>query len=802
MLKHYLKSAYRNLLKHKGYTLINIIGLAVGMACCYMITMYVQDELSYDRYHENSDRIYRVLHGYQDANDGEAIPSLAPEEYQVWGNAPIGPAMVAEFPKIRKLMQFTSPNAFLMEHGEKRYQEENVIFADSTTFDVFSWKFIYGYPKNALTEPFSIVLTESLAQKYFGDKDPVGQTLILENKDPYKVTGVMEDVPANSHFNFSALISMSTFKQLRPEIFEWWGYVDFYTYFLLQEKTDIASLEAKIPEFINRHVPKDMAYNIDFEPLTDAYMYSVAGRQPGTTVRPSNVYIFSVIAVFILLIACINFMNLSTARSMERAKEVGVRKVAGAHQSGLIQQFLGESIILSLFAAAFALILVKISLPALQEISGKDFSQISIFSLKNISVLFAASVVVGVLAGSYPAWVLSSFRPALVIKDVFKTSFKGVVLRKGLVVFQFSLSMALIAGTAIVFSQLEHLQSKDLGFRQEQMLVIDFGGDNQVRQKLETIKTSILDHPDVKGASASRAVPGDFLPNAYTEVQSSDGELIGHAPLIYEVDFDFIDNFEIEMAAGRPFSRDFQSDTTQSLLLNEAAAKLYGYHQPEELIGKRFTQWGREGIVIGVVKDFNFRSLHNKVEPLSLRYEPFSASRLSLRVESSNLSKTIAEIEQTWNRLVPHRPFLYSFLDDSFNKQYQADLRFGQIFSVFAGLAIFIACLGLLGLATFTAKQRTKEIGIRKVLGASVTNIVALLSKDFIQLVIISIVIATPLSWYAMNQWLKDFAYQVKIGPGIFVVAGLIAIAVALTTISWQSVKSALANPIKSLRNE
>ncbi|CAN5171537.1 ABC transporter permease [soil metagenome] len=802
MLKHYITSAWRNLQKHKGYTSINIFGLAVGMACCLLITIYVQDELSYDRYHLNVDRIYRVLHGFQNFNEGEKLPPPTPEELQVWGNAPIGPALAADFPEIQKLVQFTHPYEFLLEFEGNRYQEENMLFMDSTAFDIFSWKFIYGNPDLALVAPYSIVLTEKVAHKYFGDTDPVGQRLKMENSDYYTVTGVLEVIPANSHFNFNALISMSTFRKLNPDIFEWWGYVDFYTYFLIPENTDIASLEAKIPDFVKRHVPPDMTYTFAFEPLTDAYLHSVAGRQPGTTGSLTNVYIFSIIAVFILLIACINFMNLSTARSIERSKEVGVRKVAGAHRWGLIQQFLGESLFLSLLAAALALIFSKMSLPALTEISGKDFFQIGIFSAKNVLFLFSASVLVGLLAGSYPAWVLSRFRPAHIIKDVSKTTLKGVFLRQGLVVFQFSLSIALIAGTAIVFAQLKYLRSRDLGFSQEQMLVIDYGDDGPVKQKLETIKTEFLNHPDVIGVSASRAVPGDFLPNAYSEIQSPQGEMVGHAPLIYEIDFDFFSNFEIEIAAGRDFSRNFPVDTSQSLLVNEAAAELYGYANPEDIIGKKFSQWGREGTVVGVVKNFNFRSLHNRVEPLSIRYRPLSTSRLSLRISSDNMSKTIGDIEQTWNKLVPHRPFVYSFLDDSFNLQYQADQRFGQIFRVFAVLAIFIACLGLLGLATFTAKQRTKEIGIRKVLGASVTNIVTLLSKDFMKLIIMAILVATPLCWLAMSHWLNEFAYKIDITIDVFIVAGIVAIAIALATISWQSVRAALANPVNSLRNE
>jgi putative ABC transport system permease protein len=614
----------------------------------------------------------------------------------------------------------------------------------------------------------------------------------------------MEDVPSNSHFSFNGLVSMSTFRKWRAEIFDWWGYVDFYTYFLAKEQINIESMKAKVPQFLKRH-NDDKGYTLSFEKMTDAYLYSQAGRQPGATGNVTNLYIFSSVAVFILLIACINFMNLSSARSMERAKEVGVRKVVGAHHNGLIRQFLSESVLLSLVAAFFAVILAELALPLVGSLSGKNFSSQTVFSPQVLLLVLVSAIVVGVLAGSYPAWVLSRFRPMLVLKGVFQSSAQGIALRKGLVVFQFSLSMILIAGTGIVFSQLNHLRSHDLGFKQDQMLVIDFGGDEGVQKKIETIKNIFVNHPSVISASASRAVPGDFLPNAGTEIQSPEGEMRHHIPLIYEIDHDFVPHFQIQMAAGRAFSRDFPADTAKSLLINEAAARQFGYLKAEDAVGKRFSQWGREGTIIGVVKDFNFRSLHQRIEPLTLRFAPpseGSLSRLTLRIQSADMQKTIAQLERLWNTLSPQRPFLYSFLDESFNKQYQADLHFGQIFSLFSGLAIFIACLGLFGLATFTAQQRTKEIGIRKVLGASVASIVTLLSKDFIKLVFFSILIATPICWYAMNRWLNDFAYRVEIGPGVFIQAGLIAVVIALATISWQSVKAALANPIKSLRNE
>ena len=527
MLKNYIKIALRSLLKHKGYTLINLTGMAVGMACCLLIVLYVQDELSYDTYHEKSDRMYRVLQSWKKTKQADVLQPPAPEEYQIWGNAPVGPALAADFPEIREVVRFTSPKNFLFQVGEKRFQQKEVLFVDSTAFKVFSWKLLKGNPDKVLTEPNSLVLTKSIAKKYFGESNPVGQTIRLDNDFLATVTGVMEDVPQNSHFSFEVLLSMSTFHQQYPGPFEWWGYVDFYTYFTVAEGADITSLQAKIPDFLMRHgfSPEEDPYYIALEPLSAAYLHSAAERQPGKTGNLTNLYIFSSIAAFILLIACINFMNLATARSADRAREVGVRKVIGARKAGLVTQFLTESVVLSFFAGVLALVLAWLAFPAFQQLSGKTFSADLLLSWMVLLFVLGAVLLVGVLGGSYPAWVLARFRPALVLKGVFSSSAAGIALRKGLVVFQFSLSMGLIAGTAIVFSQLNHLRTQDLGFQQEQMLLIDFGYDETIGQKAELMKQQFLQHPAVSSVSVSRSVPGDFIPNAGTSVQTAQGDM-------------------------------------------------------------------------------------------------------------------------------------------------------------------------------------------------------------------------------------------------------------------------------------
>ena len=803
MIHHFFRIAWRNLIKRKFYSFINIAGLAIGMACCVLITLYVKHELSYDHYHVKRARIYRVLQTFRSVQQGETLTDPTPQDFQVWGCAPVGPALQADFPEIEEVVQFMSPASLLLQHGEKRFQQDNLLFIDSTAFDVFSWNMLSGNPHTALTAPNSIVLTQSIARKFFGKENPVGQLLRVDNQYTFMVTGVMEDVPPNSQFTFNGLISMTTARKFRSDIFDMWGYVDFYTYLLLKENTDVQSLQTQSPAFVKRHDSGDKGYVISFEKLTDAYLHSVASRQPGPSGSMLNVYLFSCIAVFIMLIACINFMNLSTARSLERAREIGVRKVLGVRPSSLRWQFLSESVLLSLAAAAIAILLAETGIPLIGKLSGKDLSYINFFTPLLLVYMAGFAVIVGILAGVYPAWFLSGFRAIAVLKGKFNPSGEGIPLRKALVVFQFALSIGLIAGTTIVYTQLKYLNRQNLGFQKDQMVILNFEGDEKVQQNIENLKRAIAGQPGIVSVAASRAVPGEFLPNAGTEIQTPEGQMGNQSPYIYEIDFDFISTYHIPVVAGRTYSRSYLTDSAQSMVINEAAAKLYGYARPADAVGKHFAQWGRTGTIIGVVKDFNFRSLHQAVEPLTLRYSyPSSLNRISVSIKNDNIPATIAEMKKTWNQMVPQRPFLYHFLDESFSEQYEADQHFGQLFTFFSCLAICIACLGLFGLSTFMAQQRVKEIGIRKVLGSSVSGIVMLLSKDFIQLILIAIVVAIPLCWWAMSKWLQGFAYRIIIGPVIFIEAGSLALVIALATISWQAIKAALGNPIQSLRNE
>jgi len=803
MLRHFFYIAWRHLQKQKFYSFINITGLAIGMACCIVITLYVQNERSYDQYHLKKDRIYRVLQTFRHFQPGEKLPPPSPQDYWVWGCAPLGPALKADFPQVEKAVQFMSPVSLLLQHDDKRLQQDNLLCMDSTAFDVFSWKMLHGDPHTALVSPNSIVLTRSVAQKFFGNANPVGQSLRVDNQDLFTVTGVMEDVPPNSQFSFNGLISMTTARKGRPDIFNNWGYVDFYTYVLLKENASIESLQSQASAFVKRHNSEDEGYTISFEKMTDAYLHSVAARQPGPTGSLLNVYLFSCIAIFIMLIACINFMNLSTARSLERAKEVGVRKVLGVRPFSLMWQFLFESILLALIAVAIAITLAQLGISSIEKLSGKQLANTHFLTPLTFLYTIAFGVAVGIMAGIYPAWFLSGFKPLAVLKGKFNPSGNSISFRKVLVVFQFSLSIALIAATTIVYTQLKYVDRHDLGFQKDQMVILNFEGDQKVEQQINTVKQAIANVPGVHSVAASRAVPGEFLPNAGSQMQAPDGKMINVGPLLYEIDFDFIPTYNIPLIAGRNYSRSYPSDSSQSMVINETAARSFGYTNPTDAVGKKFDQWGRKGLIIGVVKDFNFRSLHQAVEPLTLRYGyPDVLNRISVAIKGDNIPATIAGLKKTWDKVAPQRPFLYHFLDESFGAQYEADRNFGQLFTLFSLLAIGIACLGLFGLSTFMAQQRVKEIGIRKVLGSSITGIVMLLSRDFIKLVLLAAALAIPLCWWAMNKWLQGFAYRITIGPVVFIEAGLIALAIALLTISWQSIKAATANPIRSLRNE
>lgn len=803
MISNYYKVSVRNILRNKTFSFLNISGLSVGIASCILIIIYINNELSYDKYNENYNNTYRVIHYFGQGGEAPDYRKLPANEYQVWGNAPVAPAMQDFFPEVEQVFRFTSDAPWLFSYNGTTHSETDILYADSTAFDVFDWKVLAGDPETALVRPNTVVLTKALATKYFRDENPIGKTMIMDNKNPFEVTAVVE-VPGNSHFSFNGLISMSTFKNYRPGIFDSWDYVDFYTYFTLKPGTSIAQLEEKIPAFLKSKFDNDFNYNVKFEPLSEAYLHSDAGRQPGPTGSMGNIYIFTSVAIFILFIACINFMNLSTARSVERAKEVAIRKTIGSQRGSLIYQFLIEAILITVIASLLATILVILGHTFLERISGKVLPINWLFSIQNGLIAVMGIFIIGIAAGSYPAFILSGFKPISVLKGSFKNSTKGIWLRKSLVVLQFSLSIILLTGATVVSSQLEFLQRYNLGFDSEQMLVIDFGYDGKVQQKRALIKQELLKHPDVENVAISRAAPGDFFPNAGTGIEDPvSGKVVYKSPAIYEVDEDFIPTYKMKIVAGRNFSDTFPLDSANALILNESAARLFGYPNPEEIIGKSFEQWERKGKVVGVVEDFNYVSLHDQVEPLSIRFGTrYNVSVVSLKLNSNDYSKTLTELEALWQELAPHRPFDTRFVDQNFNAQYETDERFGMIFSIFSGLAIFVACLGLFGLTIYSTAQRNKEIGVRKVFGASTVRIVTLLSKDFLVLFAVSLLISIPLSWYVMNSWLDGFAYRITLGFELFALAASVTLMVAFATMSFKTVNAALANPVDALRDQ
>lgn len=804
MFKNYFITGYRNLLRHKLFSFLNVTGLTLGIASAILILLYVQHEFSYDTFHKNYDRIYRVLHAFR-PNGQENDPPPSPSEYQVWGGSMAGPAFKDFFPDVVSYCRLTSPDVFLIQANDRSYQENNIIYSDSTAFTLFSWKLLEGNPARVLTEPNSIVMTRSMARKYFGEGDAVGQTIIVNKTETYAVTGVMEDIPDNSQLNFDGLVSMSTYYANRPEIFDnyGWDYVDFYSYILLDDRSNAGDIREGIPALMKKYRPDSYTLVLSMEPMSAEYLHSAAMRQPGITGNFNNLRLFIFIAIFILFVACVNYMNLSTARSIERAREIGVRKTIGARPSSLVVQFLTESVMITLLSGLLGVLLAMFLLPLMNDLSGKSLDTGRVLTPQNILYFIFGLVVTGLLAGTYPAYILARFRPSRALKGIHKFKSGGINFRRLLVVFQFALSIALIAATAFVFEQLAFLRRHNTGFTKDQILVLDFGWDPAIQQQIVAIKQKFQQIPGVTEVSASRAVPGEFFPNAGSSIEGPDGEMTGIDPGLYEIDDDFARVFDLKMAAGRNFDGDIHSDSSQALLINETMARSLGYSDMSKVVGKKFSQWGRNGQIIGVVKDFNIKSLHDRIEPLALRFAPLgSLTRISMKIRSGDLQATIGKIQAAYNEIDPQRPFLYSFLDESFDQAYKQDDRFGRLFSSFSVISIAIACLGLFGLTIYNANQRRKEIGVRKVMGASVMSIVTMLSKDYVRLFVIAAVLATPVTWMVMHHWLNTFAYQTRLDPVIFALAAVVVLLIVLCTMSIQSYRAAAANPVNSLKDE
>jgi putative ABC transport system permease protein len=794
MFKNYFKIAFRNLWRHRVFSGINILGLAVGMTACFLIFLYVRFEMSYDNMHSKSPDIYRIICDIKTPT--ETLKPNGPS----WA---VGPhLMKGDFPQVVSSARITG-DEILVRKGNVKFQEKNSIWADSTFFDIFDFKLVRGNRHTALNEILDVVFSESAAKKYFGKTDPLGQTVLLTGDGlTAKVTGIMQDIPENSTIKADMIVSMNTItRKFNPELDNQWGNYGNNTFVLLKPGASPELFAKQLPAFLEKMNGTEMKKlnmypTLMLEKLKDVYLRST--RDDAKTGNIKNVYIFSIVAVFILLIACFNFINLTTARSAERAKEVGIRKVVGAGRQQLTWQYLGESVIVCLIAFFISIGAAALLLPSFNTLAGKTISAGIFEHWGMIGALFIASIGIGLLAGIYPALVLSSFKPVSVLKGRFSTGTKGILLRKVLVVSQFTISIALIISVLVVYLQLNFMRGQDLGFSKDQMMILDTYGDPAKEAFMQTVGAL----PNVKSVTMSSSVPGGGNPGAYSQIQNVKGEMQIANLDLYFVDWDYIKQFNIKMAAGRAFSRDFQTDTTQAMILNESAAKQFGYRTPQDAVGRNFDQWGRKGKIIGVMKDFHFKSLQDEIKPLSMRIEPKGCNLVSVKISANNLPATISVIEKKWNTLMPSRPFSYFFLDEFFDKQYRAEQRFGQLFLNFAILAIIISCLGLLGLASYSTMQRTREIGIRKVLGATVPNIVNLLSRDFLKLVAVAVVIASPVAWIVMHRWLQDFAYRIPIFWWVFVVAAITAALIALITVSFQAIKAAVSNPVVSLRSE
>ena len=806
MLKNYFIIAWRNLMRNKAFSIINIFGLAIGIAGCLIIILFVYDELSYDKFNKKADRIVRVTFG------GKLSGEVMKEAVVM---APVAQTLMHDYPEVLEATRLVKNNPTKIIYKDKTFDNEITCAVDSNFFNVFTIPFVKGNSKTALVEPNTIVITEGAARKYFGHEDPMGKLITFRTYNTTKkVTGIIKKIPQNSHFHFDFFASLADVPDAKSTSFL---NGSFYTYLVLPEGYDYKNLQAKLPQMTEKYMVPQLTQatgisiqefrkkgndiGLYLQRLTDIHLRSdfTVNLEPGGDIR--YVYIFSAIALFMLLIACINFMNLSTAGASKRAKEVGIRKVLGSLNSELIKQFLFESVLLSMIALVIGLALVKMALPVFNHLANKELTLQFIGSPFVLLGLLAFGLLVGILAGSYPAFFLSSFNPVAVLKSKFISNRKSISLRSGLVVFQFFISVMLIIGTIVVYEQLNYIQNKKLGFDKDQILV--FRNSDVLGSKEAILKEQLLHDPRVVNVSNSGFVPVKSNYNNMTLTFPDRNTALSRRTNVYQIDEQFIPTLRMQMAEGRNFSKDFPTDSS-GVIVNETLAKIFGWGN--NAVGHILDfntdlNGGSKGLhVIGIVKDFNFQSLHDEIGPVMMVLQ--QSSGLIVRIKGKDVAGLISSIKTKWAAFKVDEPFTYSFLDDDYKAQYLSESKTGTILGIFSAMTIFVACLGLFGLSTFTAEQRTKEIGIRKTLGANVSQVVALLSGYFLKLVLISCAIAFPVAWFAMNKWLQDFAYRVPVSWWVFVAAGIGALFIALLTVSFQAIKAALANPVKSLRTE
>ncbi len=787
MLKSYLTIAIRHMTRQKGYTAINVLGLAVGMVCAILIFFYVDFELSYDRYHENAGRIYRVAVN----NDARTPPALAP-------------ALQEDFPEItRSVRLLPTTGVWIMKHEENQYYENRVYWADNALFDIFDFPLIQGDPGTALVAPLTVVISEDTAQKYFGETDPMGKTIIADNGFlVLTVTGVMENTPPNTHLQADFIISLSS---AYLGDLNYWSWINFYTYILMPDGHSPAATESKLPDFVNRHIgEREGRFDLFLQPVTDIHLHSNLEHEPGANSDINYVYILSAIAVFILVVACINFINLSTARFAVRAREVGLRKVLGAHRIQLIRQFLGESILVTAAALIIALVVLFLISPYIDGFAGKPVTAAFTGHLPWLLALPVVALVIGLLSGSYPAFLLSAMQPIQGVKGGRRLDSAGAISRKILVVIQFSISIALIISTGILFSQMEYLRNKRLGFDQNQVIVIPTFND--VLDDFQPWKEALLQHADVIGVTQSRSLPG--LAGNIGQVETvtiqrvDDPGNTRHDAQGLNVGLDFVETLGMELIAGRSHDGAFAREAERlNIVINETALRALGWVTPEAAIDQQ-VRFGNDATrtVIGVIGDFHFRSLHLKIEPLVLFLG--GGSHMAVKLQPGVVEDTLDMIESQWSRFFPDFPFAYTFLDENIDRLYRSEVATSYVIGIFAMVAVFLACLGLFALVSFMVELRTREIGIRKSLGASAHRMLALLSAEFIGLVLLANVFAWPSAWLFMQRWIESFAYRTEVGWGVFFIAGGLALLITMLTIAYHVTRTALTNPAEVLRNE
>ncbi|HRH48314.1 MAG TPA: ABC transporter permease [Panacibacter sp.] len=814
MLTNYLKMAFRNIFKKRGYALLNIAGLTIGMSCCLLIFHYVSYERSYDNFEPASKQIVRVrLDSYQKG----VLAYKSATSYPA-----IGPAMKKDFPEVENFCRLIDDNLLLSnEAQDKKFSENKGYYADAASVDMFGLNFIKGNPHNALNAPDKIILSESTAKKYFGNEEALGKTLVNRNGDhvqPFEVTGIYKDFPGNSHLIMNYLVSYAT---LGKELLSGgdssnqsetaWGWYDFYVYVQLKPGIDYHQLESKLPAFTNKYInteewrkTNNVRDELHLIPLSDIHLYSNYNQEAEVNGNGQAVSFLFLIAIFIICIAWINYINLATARSVERAKEVGVRKVLGAVRSNLIRQFLTESLVLNFISLILSLVIFFILLHPFDSFTGRDHYTGFALTGNYWFIFFGLFAVGTILSGLYPAFVLSGFKPVVVLKGAFKNTSSGLLLRKSLIVVQFVISVVLIAGTIVVYQQVNYMRNQSIGANIDQTLVLKGPqtlADSLYQSVYQPFKSAVMQQSSVKSIASSTSVMGDEI---YWTNGSKRPGADQSAVTLYNlgIDYDFIPAYNIKMVAGRNFSQQFGTDN-KAVILNANAAKLLGFKDAVSAVNQKLLRGGSDTVnIIGVTANFHQLGLQKTIDPMIIVPRPNAGRFYSVKIEPGKTQQTITSLRQIWNRYFPKDPFDYFFLDESFGKQYNADILFGKVFGVFAFLAILIACFGLLGLSAYNVLQRTKEIGIRKVLGASVQSILILLSKDFLKLVLLSFFVAIPVGWYVMNEWLQDYAYRVDIGWWVFAFAGIVALVIAIVTISIQVLKAVVMNPVKSLRTE